>query len=624
MGGAAQQILKAIAPQLEEGTGTTLKGMAEDWFTTSGRSALKKLGPPGEFLANHLDHYEAYKAGASSRSKAAVEQIHTNPVKLQTFKNGMVQKLQQSGTVVNASVAHPHVYHPDLGKPNSAMRKQAITEIRTNTNMTAAQAQDTINKLLTDQNTRNAATNMLDPVYALQTGRLPDKESYQKWGDAVSSRVAQNVFFGPQDRNLAAIVHTVKETKGRVSAGRVADFLDIFLHNTMPAAYRVEGLKHQPAYKAANEAEKLINKISSYIFTSRIAIPHATQWVNTVLNSGLKASFEGAFSLINDRKAAVDFVTSSGALDEELRREIEIGIRGGDSIFKKIVHQPGFNWIRRQELIFSAVVGKHEALDAATQFLQSGSKDSATALAKLGINPNDLRVTGALTPEMERTAAYYAANRDMYFRSPLNTPFRWSGTPAARIRTQYKPFAFNMQRMIVDTLKRDWERGATVPAKIFNVSKSLAVLGTLFPVAGELISLAENQALGRQDNPTETDTPFSPKWKSDHAFFDQYVNAMAHVSAFGIAYSMFRASARRMLSNFVLGPTESSVLDFAGDINKAIMGTTNREGVTTHDVRPLARDVVRKIPLVGPAAARQFIPSKKKEEGFSTRQSTKF
>ena len=620
MGGLVQR----IAPAVEEGTGTALKGLVEDWFTTSGRAALKKLGPPGEFLANHLDHFEAYKAGASSRSKQAIEQIHTDPVKLQTFKNGMVQKLQQSGTQVQASVAHPHVYHPDIGKPNSAMRRQAITEIRTNTNMTQAQAEDTVNKLLTDQNTRNAATNMLDPVYALQTGRLSTKEAYQKWGDAVSSRVAQNVFFGPNDRNLAAIVHTVKETKGRVSAGRVADFLDIFLHNTMPAAYRVEGLKHQPAYKAANEAEKLVNKISSYIFTSRIAIPHATQWVNTILNSGLKASFEGAFSLIKDRKSAVDFVISSGALDEELRREIEINIRGGESILKKFIHQPGFNFVRRQELIYSAVTGRHEALDAAQEYLRTGSKDSATALSSLGINPNDVRITGKLTDEMERTAAYYAANRDMYFRSPLNTPFKWSGTPASRIRTQYKPFAFNMQRMIVDTLKRDWERGATVPAKVFNVSKTLAVLGTLFPVAGELISLAENQALGRQDNPTETDTPFTPHWKQQHEFSDQYINAIAHVSAFGIAYSMFRASARRMLGNFVLGPTESSVLDFAGDINKAMVGSTNKEGVTTHDARPLARDVVRKIPLVGPAAARQFIPSKKKEEGFSTRQGTKF
>lgn len=620
MGGLIQR----IAPQVEEGVGTALKAGVEDWFTTSGRAMLKKLGPAGEFLANHLDHYEAYKAGTSSRSKAAIEQIHTDPVKLQTFKNGMLQKLRQSGTQFNPSVTEPHVYHPDLGKPNSSLRKQAITEIRTNTNMTQAQAGDTVNKLLTDQNTRNAATNMLDPVYALQTGRLPVKEAYQKWGDAVSSRVAQNVFFGPNDRNLAAIVHTVKETKGRVSAGRVADFLDIFLHNTMPSAYRIEGLKHQPAYKAATEAEKLINKISSYIFTSRIAIPHATQWVNTILNSGLKASFEGAFSLIKDRKAAVDFVVSSGALDEELRREIEINIRGGDSILKKFIHQPGFNFVRRQELIYSAVTGRHEALDAAQQYLRTGSKDSATVLSHLGINPNDVKVSGGLTPEMERTAAYYAANRDMYFRSPLNTPFKWSGTPAARIRTQYKPFAFNMQRMIVDTLKRDWERGATVPAKIFNVSKTLAVLGTLFPVAGELISLAENQALGRQDNPNETDTPFSPRWKQDHSFLDHYINAMAHVSAFGIAYSMFRASARRMLSNFVLGPVESSVLDFAGDINKAIMGTTNKEGVTTHDVRPLARDIVRKIPLIGPAAARQFIPSKKKEEGFSTRQSTKY
>jgi len=49
--------------------------------------------------------------------------------------------------------------------------------------------------------------------------------------------------------------------------------------------------------------------------------------------------------------------TSTGALDEELRREIDIGIRGGESLFKKIIHQPGFSWIRKQELIFSAVIG---------------------------------------------------------------------------------------------------------------------------------------------------------------------------------------------------------------------------------------------------------------------------
>src|SRR5882757_9211609 len=221
MGGLVQR----IAPQIEEGTGTFLKQATENWFSTSGRSFLKNLGKPGEFLADHLDHFEAYKAGSSSRSKAMVEQIHANPQQLQSFKQGMIGKLQQSGTNVIPSVAEPHVYHPDLAKPNSPLRKQAITEIRLASGMTQTQAEDTVNKLLTDQNTRNAATNMLDPIFPLKTGLLPVKERYQKFGDAVSNRVAQNLFFGPNDRNLAAIVHTVKETKGRVSAGNVADFL---------------------------------------------------------------------------------------------------------------------------------------------------------------------------------------------------------------------------------------------------------------------------------------------------------------------------------------------------------------------------------------------------------------
>jgi len=109
------------------------------------------LGKPGEFLADHLDHFEAYKAGSSSRSKAMVEQIHANPQQLQSFKQGMIGKLQQSGTNVIPSVAEPHVYHPDLAKPNSPLRKQPITEIRLASGMTQTQAEDTVNKLLTDQ-----------------------------------------------------------------------------------------------------------------------------------------------------------------------------------------------------------------------------------------------------------------------------------------------------------------------------------------------------------------------------------------------------------------------------------------------------------------------------------------
>jgi len=190
--------------------------------------------------------------------------------------------------------------------------------------------------------------------------------------------------------------------------------------------------------------------------------------------------------------------------------------------------------------------------------------------------------------------------------------------------------------MIKDTLYKDLERGGVntknigtivstmSPQAIWNVTKTLAVLGTLFPSAGELIVLAENQVLGRQDNPLETDTPFPAQWKQDHSLIDQYINAMAHVSAFGITYSMFRAAKRRMISNFFLGPVVSSLFDFAGDVAKGIMGEqTGPYGETEHDFMPALRDLTRKIPLVGPGATRQFLPQKKKES-FGTKPSRRY
>lgn len=620
MGGLVQR----IAVSTEEGLGTRLfQGVRDALF--SGKNSLKSYGPAGQFLEEHLGQYEQYKASAASKSKSVVEKIHTNPQQLQSFQRGMINRLKQSGTDVVPSVNEPHVYHPDLAKPNSDLRKQAIIEIRTANGSTQSQASDTISKLVTDQNVRNAAKNMLDPIFPLKTGLLPIKERYMKFGDAVSERVAQNVFFGQNDKALAAIVHTVKENKGRVSASNLADFLDIYLHNTMPGAYRIEGLKHQSAYKSANEAEKLLGKFTSYTMASRIAVPHSVQWVNTLQNSGIKSTLEGLFEWVKTPQDAIKFVKNSGALDEEARHELEISIRGGRSKFEKILMQPGFSWVRKQELKLAALSGKHQALNAAEELLANpSSKDAATILGSLGINHNDVLTAKGLTTHMEETAGFFAADRDMFFRSTRNTPFRWSSNPTWRMITQYKPFAFNMSRMIKENLVRNWERGATPTAKIFNVTKAIAGFAITFPVVGELVSLAENQLLGRQDKPFETDTPFSDKWKHDHAFLDQYLNAFAHVGGFGVAYSLIRATKRRMLANFMLGPASSSLADFAGDVSQGILGKTDKEGVTIHDFLPALRDVTRKIPVVGPGLTRQFIPTKKKTEGFSTRQSTKF
>jgi hypothetical protein len=462
-------------------------------------------------------------------------------------------------------------------------------------------------------------------VFPLKTGLLPIKERFQKWGDSVSEKVSRNVFFGPDNRNLNAIIHAIKENRGRVSAGNAANYLDVALHNPAIASYR-EGLTQQSAYKPVIESERFLRQVGSYMLASRIAVAHASQWVNSINNSGLKAFSEGIFDLVKDRQGAIEFAYEGGSMYEELRREMEISIRGGESRLKRALHQPGFGWVRKQLKITSAVIGKHEAEDAALQLLRNPTnRDAAIVLGKLHIDPNDVIQNKGLTQNMKDTAGYFAADRDVFFNES-GTPFKWQGTPSARLRTMYKPFSFRMSKMIKDTLVKDLERGGTdlssfkkgittlTPQSLFNVTKTLATLGTLFPVVGELIVLTENQILGRQDKPFETDTPFTEKWKQEHSFLDQYLNAIAHVGGFGIAYSMFRGMSHRMLSNFVLGPVESSTLDFAGDVGKAIWGTPSGK----HDFTPVLRDVMRKVPIVGPGLTRQFIPSKKKEPSFKS------
>src|SRR6266481_3998655 len=141
MGGLVQR----IAQPVEEGAGVVAKEVIQNWYTISGRSFLKSLGPAGEFLAGHLTEYEAYAAKARSNSKLLVEDMHkqanaaTLTQRTQQFKNAMRLKATQSGTAISSQMTEPFVYHPDLGKRNSSLRNQALVELRSS-GMTTAEA----------------------------------------------------------------------------------------------------------------------------------------------------------------------------------------------------------------------------------------------------------------------------------------------------------------------------------------------------------------------------------------------------------------------------------------------------------------------------------------------------
>lgn len=621
---------------VEQGFKDKVSEWLSNWFTKSGEKYLRSVGQ--DYTADYLKKFEQFNAGnksfiresISKSFKSVPEQHHEELEKailgypntlpqqympqaqgILHLKNVVESKAQQAGIKIVANgkrvplMMHPdgpYAHNPAITEANSPIRKAAIQEVATKHNISANEAASYLDSVVRPQYGKNGVSHISWPQDFIEAGRLPVAQRWSKWGEEAASKISHNVFFGAQDQNLRAVVEAVYKTKGQVSADNVADFFDIYFKETNQGAWRKgTGVKAKSAFTETQEAEKLLHKTTGYIMTSRIALPHATQIVNTILNEGLLNTISGIRERITSWPQLRDLVVSSGAMEEELHRVAEQAIRGDKSLFERLFHQPGFNWIRARQVEITALAGRHQAIDAAQHFLQ-GDIRAANTLKRLGIDTSELQRTQILTSEMEKQAMYNAGNQAIFYRTPLNTPFQREGGPLGRIAFTYSHYHFNMFRTIKNAAINSYKEGGMKGVAAFT-----AKMGLLFPIAGALIQVAENGLYRRKLD--EQDTQLTG---GAVPALDIYFNALAHASAFGILYSINRANKQQMVTSMLTGPIVSLAINVGTDVTKAILGTSTRSGGTKHDWRPVERDLLNRIPVIGPTLGGTLVPHEEK------------
>lgn len=647
MGGAV------VSHIVEQGAKESLEQWVKGWFTHSGEAQLKSLGEKGIYTADLLKRFEQFQKSNMSYTRNEFEKVfksvpqqhhqdlenavlgkpHNLPgtfapqaQRLTQLKDVIERKAQQSGQAVVIRgrrvplVMHPegpYVHHPDVLKPNTLVRKAALQEVMAKHGVSQNEAAKVVEATVRPQNGRNAVSHVSWPQNRIEAGRLPVDQRWQQWGTKAADKISQNVFFGAHDQNLQAIVEAVRHSEGSVSANTLVDFLDVFFKEANYGGWRKTlvqtstGLRSVPfgksAYTPTQEAERVLHKITGYLMTSRIALPHSTQLINGVLNEGLRNTLAGVWERVTDWPSVRDFVINSGALEEELDRTARQAISGKPSLFEKMFHQPGFHWIRARQVEVMALTGKHEAIEASGRFL-SGDTRAELTLKRLGIGTTELKRTGVLDDTMKQQAAYNAAKQSIFFRTPLNTPFRRESGPLGRMAFTYSHYHFNMFRIIKNSLKNSYlEQG------IPGVLKWTAKIGIMFPIAGELIQVVENglyrRDLTKQDMQATGVEPV-----------DAYLNATAHASAFGMIYSINRANKQSMITNTVVGPVAGTGINVATDVTKAIIGQETKFGAK-HDWRPVERDVLRHVPVIGPTLSGTLVPYEDKPVAVPRRPS---
>src|SRR5580765_70000 len=381
----------------------------------------------------------------------------------------------------------------------------------------------------------------------------------------------RKAYLGKNDEGIIKFVDTVRKKEGLARANNLADAMNIYFHDG--AAYwrktKVQGLigsnvKGKPlsladvgitghsTYTPPKEVEKNLKAMMGWMYTPLIAIPHVGQVGNIILDNSFASTakamsdYSGAVAKYGN-KAELFFkdVIDSGALFDEFNYQAQEDAKGG-GIARTLFHHPGFNWVRRQEITLAALTAKHAANEAAEKLkFDGGDKWARYTLQKLGINISELGEKGYnLTPEDIKNAMFNGANRTIFLRSELATPYAWEESRVARIMAQYKHYAFRQGSFIGNVLWNSVKEGG-----MGQTLKSLGLLSVMFPAIGELVKSAEQGAQGQD--------PFARDKKGTAEYFD----ALGHAGGMGIYQSLFRAGMWNYGRGYLEGPLASTAED---------------------------------------------------------------
>lgn len=384
--------------------------------------------------------------------------------------------------------------------------------------------------------------------------------------------------------------------RNAIHAKNVADIASITLRETGTQAWRAKvnsalDIKSASPYTSSSKLEQDVKKFMGLSMLGRVAIPHSMQSVNTLLNEGFTAYAKAAHDMATDYQGAKKYATTVGALFDETLQEYRSQLTGKPSWISKMFYMPGFSAVRKGGIIHAAVAGKYAAMDAAEDYAKTQSRASELALKFHGIEPKDvLRQAGKLTQDQIDKAAYNSVNESFFLRD-MKTPWIWQQNPTNRLIFLYKNFQFREGKMLQNAISRGFKGG---PASF---AKTIGILGTAFPIAGEIIGDMSSIATGHG-----LDRDKSIKHWTGNPVADRILDDMAHVAGFGIWYSIARSTGYKQLLQWAAGPV-------AGTADEAVEGLIS---AAHGNPKPLARSVLRRVPVIGSALTNALLPPEQK------------
>lgn len=391
-------------------------------------------------------------------------------------------------------------------------------------------------------------------------------------------------------------------------------------------------------YHRPGEIERAATNFIYSRFSPLIAIPHLGTILNTVQSTQTSALVK-AFTETTNFKSLAELkkqhiasgITAEGALRgmrafEDARNGFIVKRLPGSfqDVLTKVTSTPGFNYLRDWQMAFTGSATYHSAIDHADRFARDthDARLSKARLEQYGMNPNDLaaiKATGKMTPDQLERAVWNGVNKKIFLDTTMNRAYNAQSNAWTRAFTMYHGYVSSQAKFMSNELKLAFNDETRSAAQI---AKTVAIMGVVFPAAGEALKMLEmvgrgqwSQIAPEAHNDYEALSLGKEESVAAHArdFAGIYLDGMAHLGAFGVAFELIQGIQRKFLIQQMAGPLLGTGIKYLQDLGS--VGFSAVEGKKVHP-EAAERDLLEMaLPYgIGRYAKHALVPTKKEQE----------
>jgi hypothetical protein len=382
-----------------------------------------------------------------------------------------------------------------------------------------------------------------------------------KYIHSATMRLSEIGHFGQDNQVINKYINKIRK------AGNDADFVRMATDRMLKFAGDGD--------TSATKAYRLVRTMEGFKLSPTSTIKNALQgtW-NSALKGDIPSALYG-FKQLWTKQGRRFGVESGAAIDSLISESLRHSGASGKAL-TNYLRGIGFAGAERANRVVAANAGLHYA-NKLVKKATKGSRYAKQALTELlGRDATEAIQRGKLTEQEQLLAAKRFSDLTQFRSRPQDWPVLAS-TDLGRVVFQFKSYIYGQSKLIYDSTVKELKAG-----NYGRATRNLMVLGTVFPLGGEVTRQIVNIITGKKDQSEG---------------LRRYFEDVLQVGGAGVVGDALQAGEVGKGTEFVVGPA-------AADIGEAIT-IAGRKG------QGLSRQVVRRLPGLGPMIYHRAFPKQK-------------